>query len=235
MGAARTNEDCVTTGPMDEGLGKRLAVGVAIMSFLIVAVALSGRLGLRHVVDTTQDILVRDTHVSEEALNARVATLLLRRYEKDYFLNVGAPDKQADYLEKWKAAREGLRTRLDALDQLVPSEEDHATLRAMRADLTTYLAGFEKVAGDVRSGALATPQAANGAIAQYKDAIHHMEETSEAIAGASDIKMDKRLALLKQDTAQTNNQMTLIALLAVAVAALIGMRARGVMKAATAL
>ncbi len=219
---------------MDKGLGNRMVMGVAIMSFLIVAVAVSGRLGLRHVVDTTQDILVRDAHVSEEALQARAATLLLRRYEKDYFLNIGAPDKQADYLEKWNGARDALLGRLDALDRLVSSEDDHATLKTMRADLMTYLAGFDKVAADVRSGTLATPQAANGALTAYKDAIRRLDATSEAIGGASDIKMGKRIALLGEDASRTNDEMSVIALLAIAVAAMIGVRARGVMKEAAA-
>jgi methyl-accepting chemotaxis protein len=216
---------------LDKELGKRLLWGMGIMSLLLVAIAVSGRLGLRHLADTTQEVLVRDTHVSEEAIQARVATLLLRRYEKDYFLNIGAPDKESEYLEKWKNAREVAFRRLDALDKLVPSEEDHATLREMRADLTTYLAGFEKVAAGIRAGQIATPQAANAAMGEFKDAVRRLEATSDAIGGASDIKMDRRLALLDADTSRTNLEMSVIALLAIGVAALIGVRLRGAMNA----
>ena len=215
---------------LDRELGTRLLWGMGIMSLLLVAIAMSGRLGLRHLKDTTQDVLVRDTHVSEEAIQTRVATLLLRRYEKDYFLNIGSAATQDEYLEKWKNARALAFRRLDALDKLVPSEEDHATLRDMRADLTAYLAGFEKVAAAVRAGQIATPQAANTAMAEFKDAIRRLDTTTDAIGGASDIKMDRRIALLDADTSQTNREMSIIALLAIGVAVLIGVRLRSAMK-----
>jgi methyl-accepting chemotaxis protein len=201
-------------------------IGIVIMALLIVAVAMSGKLGLRQVVDRTQDILVRDAHVSEEALQAHVATLQLRRFEKDYFLNIGAPDVQAEYLEKWQRAREALLARLDGLERLVPSEEDRATLQTMRADLATYLDGFGRVQSAALKGDLKTPQAANLSISQYKDAIRRLEATAASIGDASDIKMGKRFALLEADTARTTNQMTVTAVIAVAVAILIGVRLR---------
>ena len=201
-------------------------IGVSLMSFLVVAVAASGGLGLRQVVSRTQDILVRDAHVSEEALQAHVATLELRRFEKDYFLNIGAPDVQAGYLKKWQNAREQLMARLDALEKLVPSDQDRATLQAMRADLAAYLAGFERVQSAVDSGELKTPQAANLAVTQYKDSIRHLESVAAAIGDASDIKMEKRFALLAADTEHAKMQMGLTALVAVALAVLIGLRIR---------
>jgi methyl-accepting chemotaxis protein len=212
----------------DRAANLTILIGVSLMSFLVVAVAVSGGLGLRQVVSRTQDILVRDAHVSEEALQAHVATLQLRRFEKDYFLNMGAPDKQGEYLIKWQNAREQLLGRLDALEKLVPSEEDRATLQSMRNDLATYLAGFDKVRGAVDSGDLKTPQAANIAVTQYKDAIHHLENLAAAIGDASDIKMGKRFALLDADTEHAKMQMGLTAALAVVVAILIGWRIRAV-------
>jgi methyl-accepting chemotaxis protein len=196
------------------------------MSFLVVGVAASGGLGVRQVASRTQDILVRDAHVSEEALQAHVATLELRRFEKDYFLNIGAPDLQAEYLRKWQGAREDLLARLDALEKLVPSEEDRATLQSMRADLAIYLAGFARVQSAVDKGDLKAPQAANLAVTQDKESIRHLESVAAAIGNASDIKMDKRFALLAADTEHAKMQMGLTALLAVVVAALVGYRIR---------
>ena len=101
-------------------------------------------MGLAHAKDTTQEILLKDAHLAEEALEARSFTLQLRRYEKDYFLNIGAPAVQAEYLVKWKDAHEALVARLGDLDALVSSAADHDTLRGMQADLSAYTAGFEK-------------------------------------------------------------------------------------------
>ena len=94
-------------------LETRLLIALGVMSLLVVAVALSGRMGLAHAKDTTQEILLKDAHLAEEALEARSFTLQLRRYEKDYFLNIGAPAVQAEYLVKWKDAHEALVARLE--------------------------------------------------------------------------------------------------------------------------
>jgi hypothetical protein len=204
-------------------LETRLLIALGVMSLLVVAVALSGRMGLAHAKDTTQEILLKDAHLAEEALEARSFTLQLRRYEKDYFLNIGAPAVQAEYLVKWKDAHEALVARLGDLDALVSSAADHDTLRGMQADLSAYTAGFEKVAASVRSGELATPQGANQAITVYKDTIRRLEKTAGALGGASDHRMHERAALLDADTGRTSTQMTMTAILAVAVAILMSL------------
>jgi methyl-accepting chemotaxis protein len=171
-----------------------------------------------------QEVLLRDGHLEQEALEARTSTLQLRRYEKDYFLNIGAPDKQADYLAKWNLAHKDLVGRLDELDRLVASKEDHETLHVMRDDLASYVAGFEKVGAAVRQGEIATPQAANIAISVYKDAVRRLEDTAGKLGGASDFRMRERLAILQADAGRTNTEMSVTALLAVAVAILMSIR-----------
>jgi methyl-accepting chemotaxis protein len=202
----------------------RVLVALGVMSLLVVAVALSGRMGLSHAKETTQEILLKDAHLAEEALEARSYTLQLRRFEKDYFLNIGAPATQADYLVKWNNANAALVARLSELDGLVATAADHETLRGMQSDLNAYSSGFEKVAAAVRSGAIATPQAANTAITVYKDAIHRLEATAGALGGASDHRMHERALILDADTEKTGTQMTVTALLAVAVAILMSVQ-----------
>jgi methyl-accepting chemotaxis protein len=201
-------------------LEARVLLALGVMSLLVIAVALSGRMGLSHAKDTTREILLKDAHLAEEALEVRSYTLQLRRYEKDYFLNIGAPATQADYLAKWNASHEALVSHLNELDALVSTPADHETLRSMQADLAAYTAGFEKVAASVRSAELATPQAANAAITVYKDTIRRLEKTAGALGGASDHRMHERAALLDADTSHTSTQMTVTALLAIAVAIL---------------
>jgi methyl-accepting chemotaxis protein len=202
----------------------RVLVALGVMSLLVVAVALSGRMGLTHAKDTTQEILLKDAHLAEEALEVRSYTLQLRRYEKDYFLNIGAPAVQADYLKKWQTANATLVSHLSDLDGLVSTTADHDTLRGMQTDLGAYSGGFEKVAAAVRSGEIATPQAANTAITVYKDTIRRLEATAGALGGASDHRMRERAKLLEADTASTSSQMTVTALLAVAVAILMSIQ-----------
>jgi methyl-accepting chemotaxis protein len=191
---------------------------------MVIAVAVSGYLGLEHVARTSEDVLLRDAQIAERALSARASSLQLRRYEKDYFLNMGAADKQAEYLEKWKTAHGDLTEQLTELDGMIASQKDHDTLKTMSEDLAAYTAGFEKVGAAVRAGTVDSPQAANIQIAQYKTAIRRMETTAAALGGASDYRMRERMKLLTADVKDTNLQMTIAALLAVVVAVLMGVR-----------
>ncbi len=102
----------------------------------------------------------------------------MRRFEKDYFLNIGAPEKEADYLAKWKDQKKRLDERLDELEKLAPSEADRETVRGLRKDANQYEEGFQKVLGEIREGTVKTPQQANEAVMPFKDPIHRMEESA---------------------------------------------------------
>lgn len=205
-------------------IGVRFLLALSVMALLVLAVAISGHLGLTHVQNTIQIVLLRDAHLAEEALHARAASLQLRRYEKDYFLNMGFPEKQSEYMVKWEKSRADLLQHLAELDAQVFSAADHETLRKMHADLDVYLAGFATVSAAVRNGELATPQAANILITQYKDAIRRFETTAGALGGSSDYRMRERVRLLQADARNTSVQMATTALLAIVVALLLGLQ-----------
>jgi methyl-accepting chemotaxis protein len=214
------------TSPMFDNvkIATKFHIALGLIALMVVVVAVSGYLGLGHVVSTSENVLLRDARIAERALAARSSALQLRRYEKDYFLNIGAPQIQAEYLDKWKTAHEQLAHELDDLDDMVSSQRDHDILKAMRADMATYVAGFTEVSAAVRQGTLATPQEANHEITKYKPAIRRMETTAGALGGESDYRMRERMRLLPADVKDTNVQMTVTALLAIAVALLMGMR-----------
>jgi len=49
---------------------------------------------------------------------ARANIVGLRRFEKDYFLNIGVKAKEADYLNEWNREREHLIERLADLESI---------------------------------------------------------------------------------------------------------------------
>jgi methyl-accepting chemotaxis protein len=205
-------------------IGPRLFVALGLMSLLVAAVAFSGHLGLEHMKSGTEEFLLGDAHLADLALEARTSTLQLRRYEKDYFLNMGAPEVQADYLAKWTAAHKDVVARLDELDRRVWSAADHETLRGMREDLHAYDDGFEQVRAAMARGELVTPQAANIAITKYKDRIHRLENTAGQLGGASVFRMNERVNILQADARRTQFQMVVASLLAIAIALLLSVR-----------
>jgi methyl-accepting chemotaxis protein len=203
-------------------IGTRLWAALALLALLVIAAAFSGRLALSHVQDTTQEILLSDAFMAEEALEVRAAALQLRRFEKDYFLNIGATDKQTEYLVKWHDARAELVRHLEELKRLVTSASDKQILAQMLVDLAAYEIGFEKVRTAMKAGEIATPQAANLALTPYKDHIRGLDKTAGALGGASDLRRKERVKLLAADASRANTQMAITAALAAAVALLMG-------------
>ncbi|MBL8111819.1 MAG: chemotaxis protein, partial [Acidobacteria bacterium] len=65
-------------------IGKRLALAFGTVLCFVVLVAAAGFWGLGRAVKTTLGILNVEARLAEHALSARVATLALRRFEKDY-------------------------------------------------------------------------------------------------------------------------------------------------------
>src|SRR6187402_2584454 len=104
-------------------IGKRMGLAFATLVCLALALAGSGYWGLSNVTATAETILT--VHVVEADLSGQVqvATLNLRRYEKDYFLADDGP-KRAEYMAKWKSANQTLLSLLDKLGRLVHSDRE---------------------------------------------------------------------------------------------------------------
>jgi len=171
-------------------LGKRLGLAFAILVVLVVSTAGVGYWGMSSVATVATHVVRVDVVKADASAMMEVATLELRRFEKDYFINIGDPSKQSEYLDKWVQARETLRGEIATIRALPMSGDETSKVDAMERALSEYEAGFLRVRDQMRAGALATPQAANAAIAPDKDSIRALEENShvfseEALAGVA--------------------------------------------------
>ncbi|MEA2343991.1 MAG: hypothetical protein QOF63_2160 [Thermoanaerobaculia bacterium] len=70
-------------------IGKRLALAFGVSIVLVAVAGLTGFWGLSQTVQTTYGILHYDAKLMQEASQAQVNGLQLRRFEKDSFLNIG--------------------------------------------------------------------------------------------------------------------------------------------------
>jgi methyl-accepting chemotaxis protein len=150
------------------------------------------------------EILKVSSPLVEHSERARATTLGLRRFEKDYFLNIGSPDKEADYLAKWKDQKKRLEERLDELERLAQSESDREIVRSMRKDANSYEEGFQRVLAAIREGAVKTPQEANAAILPFKDPIHALEDTAYEFANKHSKAMESVDPMLAESVRRTN-------------------------------
>jgi methyl-accepting chemotaxis protein len=160
-------------------LGKRMALAFATLVALVVITAGVGYWGMQSISGLAERILAVDVVGADTSGQAQAATLELRRYEKDYFLNMGDSAKQEEYLAKWKETHQKLLANLNTLDALPLGDEADQKIAGMRASLGAYDTGFERVRESIRIGAITTPGDANRGMAPHKDAIRQLEDNAE--------------------------------------------------------
>jgi methyl-accepting chemotaxis protein len=186
-------------------VGTRLGLGMGFIVLLLGLTAGGGYWGVTLVSGRTLGALAHDARMAQGAAAARASALELRRYEKDYFINLESRSDAASYLAKWKAQLDVMRGRLRELEEVVSSEQDRAAISTMHAELARYDAGFEKVRGRVESGAITTTQQANQAIGEFKQEIRNLEQNAEALAARG----EERLAGLAPLVASVQDRATL--------------------------
>jgi methyl-accepting chemotaxis protein len=149
---------------------------------LVAVMAVTGYLGLDHVAGLTHAMINQEGRISALAEHARAGALNLRRFEKDYLLNLGAVQAQSDYLERWNEELATLKRTLAALHEQAPNAEDQQDTRTMEQSLGTYQAGFRAIVDAIQRGELRTPQESNAALTQHKEAIRALEQTASALS-----------------------------------------------------
>ena len=208
-------------------IGKRLGLAFGIVLLLTTGVAAVGYWGLTMVSNVTLQVLRVGSPIVEQSQRARANTLGLRRFEKDYYLNIGSAEKQADYLAKWNDQHQRLGERLDELERLVAleaparAEKDRGVLKTLRADKDAYETGFKEVLAKIRSGSITTPQQANEAIMPFKDEVHRLETAAYDFA----LEHSEELAVQSNEvvalTGRVATVLLLIMVIAIAVAAIV--------------
>src|SRR5690348_8884448 len=113
------------------GIGKKIAFGLSLVVLLMVIVAGSGYWAVTVTNKTVQAILGGDSSLAVNSLLARVRILDLRRFEKDYELNIGDKKAQAEYFTKWSDSLDDLKGRLAELDKVSTSPQDKAVIQEM--------------------------------------------------------------------------------------------------------
>src|SRR5438045_3094498 len=112
----------------------RLNLAFGFLLCLMLGMALAGYWGVSSIYGAARGVLSGEAKMAESSADAANATVDLRRFEKDAFLNLSSADKMAEYLTKWDAEYARLVTNLDDMDRLALSNEEHATIQTMRAD-----------------------------------------------------------------------------------------------------
>ena len=170
----------------------KIVIGFALLTIIIVVMGIVGYRGVAQIQDMLVELTTVDAKIEEYAQRERANLNMLRRYEKDLFMAIGAPEKMADYRKKWNDALENTTKRFDALDKLVKEPKEKDLLKGMRGALTAYTTGANKVFDQVIAGQITTPQDANKAIGEYKEPAHKLEKSITEFATEADKLLDKK-------------------------------------------
>jgi methyl-accepting chemotaxis protein len=163
-------------------IGQKLCLGFGLALALMGMVSLVDHWGLRKVAGLATRILKVDSPLMAQSQRARASTLRLRRFEKDYFLSLGSPEKEADALARWKDEKQHLDESLEGLAKLAQSDSERDPVRSMQKDADSYADGFQKVQAQIADGSLKTPQEASVALGAFADAIRGLEEAGDDLA-----------------------------------------------------
>jgi len=175
----------------DIKIGKRLGLGFGIVLLMMIVVGALGYMSVKSVSGATKVMIRGDAHIAENAAEARSHVLGMRRYEKDLFMNIGAKEKEAEYLKKWTEQRDELvKEHLAELEKTAVLENDKKLIKQLKEEAAAYVANFSDVLGAIQSGKLKTTQQANAAMTPYKDNVHKMEEAAAVLAEEGNKRMD---------------------------------------------
>ncbi|HET7540787.1 MAG TPA: methyl-accepting chemotaxis protein [Polyangiaceae bacterium] len=164
-------------------IGKRMGLAFSILVALALSIAVAGYWGLSNVAATAENILDIDVVAADTSGQVQAMTLELRRYEKDYLLNIGDPVARAQYLNQWKTSHQTLQDLLTKLSALLRTDHEREKVAIMRGALAGYDDGFVKVQEAIERGQITQPSEGNHAIAPFKEHIRTLENNARIFRG----------------------------------------------------
>jgi methyl-accepting chemotaxis protein len=165
-----------------------LAVGFGIAVAGAIVIGVFATFGLNKGIENALRTTSVDVPLVVSVEKLRNNMLMLRRYEKDYLLNIGSPDKQQGYLHKYNNQLAAMATLLTDFKAII----DHDGVVSGRAKdragslsgyYDQYKAGFFAVVHTLQTDDEITPQQANRMMGTTKDAVHAFEEVLVFLQG----------------------------------------------------
>jgi methyl-accepting chemotaxis protein len=167
-------------------LKKKLLGGSLLSSFIIMIVGGIGIWSITNANDAVNKVKIIDMSLLLKSEQLQIMALTHRRYEKDFFLNIGKPEKQQDYLKKF---REVSKKTNAALDQVVTETNKNSDISAdlktaiqgSRDSYRQYSSGFLSLSQKILADQKITPQEANKLMMPLKDHVYKFENGVEKL------------------------------------------------------
>ncbi len=171
-------------------IAARIITGFVLLLAALLVVGVITLIGLGKINSRVADVSAHELMFYKSTTELEVHMGNLRRFEKDYFLNIANADKRHEYMGKWKDTYDKAQATVKNLQDELAGDTD--TLVSLKEPvskqsglLAAYAEGFNAVSGQIEGGALTSSADANNAFSKYKDNVHQMEDMLAKIAKTS--------------------------------------------------
>lgn len=171
----------------DLSLKKKLLGGFLLTALITVIVGGKAFWTIRHTVESIDELKTADLSLVLKAEALHIQSLTHRRYEKDFFLNIGKPEKQRGYLTKFREISEQTSSILSIVAQQVMADphlsaELKRSINETQSAYKGYVTGFLDISAKVMSDSTLTPQKANSMMGPIKDNVYEFETGIKLLA-----------------------------------------------------
>jgi methyl-accepting chemotaxis protein len=168
--------------PIRFGLRIQFVLALGLLVVLTLGVAGAALWGLTTVRTTIQQGVERDGRMNRLASQIAIQVLLVRRYEKDFFLNLNDADTRASYEQQWQRADSDLTQAIEEFAASATNAADQQQAATWRTALSRYEEGFAQLKRAIVAGTITTPQAANAAFTPLKDNVRTLTDSALEVA-----------------------------------------------------
>ena len=164
----------------------KLIGGFTLATLLTAIVGMIGFMTIFGNVEMINHIISEDVDYLKSVKDLNMLALQHRRYEKDFFLNIGKSEKQNKYIDKFNTVSEKTQKELEGLvdhisnDPELSEKTKQAALNAQSA-YHQYYESFIQLAQRVLADPTITPQKANKMMAPFKEQIYAFENNVEKL------------------------------------------------------
>ncbi len=200
---------------------------IAVMLLLIISVGAVGFVTLDRGAATLKEFVDQDEAIQNLAGQVHLHIIQLRRFEKDYFLNIGNPEKQQEYLKQYQEIDAAMPQRLSNLATLARADVHlppglQAKAAALPALYADYRNGFFDTVRQIKNDPNLSPQQANALMAKFKADIPILEADMAAVAEAVDRMEEQVSARAVKRSRDARRAIAVVVLAAIVLAGLLG-------------
>ncbi|WP_243384977.1 methyl-accepting chemotaxis protein [Geothrix alkalitolerans] len=195
----------------------QMFLGGGVVSVMLLMLAWVGNSSVDQISRGANTTFTYDYALAELFMDMGRNAVLMRRWEKDVFLNFDDKARRDEYARKWKETQAALVETVDRAEKVSTASEDRDAIRSIRLDITSYGSEFEKLIPQIDMGLFKTSQELNKAADPYREASRRLEAASEKAVIRHEKEMHENIRQMQDTSLRMTRLMlgiTLVSLIA---------------------